>query len=98
MATFTAADGATLSYDDQGNGPTVLLLHGFATTARVNWGRPGVIHALVDAGYRVLTPDLRGHGRSDAPHEPEAYGWDRLVADETGLLDHLGLEAVAIGG
>jgi pimeloyl-ACP methyl ester carboxylesterase len=98
MARFTAADGTTLSYEDQGDGPAVLLLHGFATTARVNWGRPGVIHALVGAGYRVLTPDLRGHGRSDTPHHPEAYRWDRLVGDETGLLDHLGLEAAAIGG
>ncbi|MBO0714752.1 MAG: alpha/beta fold hydrolase [Acidimicrobiales bacterium] len=98
MATFAATDGTIVGFLDRGQGPAVLLLHGFAANAGVNWERSGVIGALADAGYRVLAADLRGHGRSGTPHQPEAYGAARFVDDATGLLDHLGLGAAAIVG
>lgn len=98
MAAFAAPDGIAVEFLDRGRGPAVLLLHGFAANAGVNWERSGVIRALAEAGYRVLAPDLRGHGRSGTPHETEAYGAARFVDDATGLLDHLGLGAAAVAG
>ena len=81
-----------------GEGPLALLLHGFASDARINWHRPGVVAALVEAGHRVVTSDARGHGRSDAPHDPAAYAGDVMVRDAAGLLDHLGAERVDVVG
>lgn len=97
-ASFAGTGGTLLTYDDQGSGPPVVLLHGFAANAFVNWHRPGVVRALVAAGYRVITPDLRGHGRSDAPHEVAAYAFEHFVADLAGLLDRAGVHAAALGG
>ena len=76
----------------------VLLLHGFASNAHINWHRPGVVAALVGAGHRVVTPDARGHGRSDAPHDPAAYADAAMVRDAAGLLGHLGVERCAVVG
>jgi pimeloyl-ACP methyl ester carboxylesterase len=75
------------------SGPTVLLLHGFATSAERTWRDNGWLDLLADSGRSVLAPDLLGHGSNDKPHEPEAY--DRLEAD---VLDKLPPEPVdAIG-
>lgn len=98
METFRSADGSSLVYDDRGAGPAVVLLHGYAATGFVNWGRPGVVDALVDAGYRVLVPDLRGHGGSEAPHEVDAYAASRFVDDVTALLDVAAVPAAVLGG
>ncbi len=77
------------------DGVPVLLLHGWPETA-FSWSRQ--IDVLAGRGCRVIAPDQRGFGYSDAPHEVEAYGVDRLVADLTGLLDALGHEkAVWVG-
>lgn len=51
----------------------VLLVHGFATSARRTWAEPGWIDLLADAGRQVIAPDLLGHGDADKPHDPEAY-------------------------
>jgi len=92
VAHFTAPDGVRLAYEVVGEGPAVLLLHGFASSARINWVRPGVAGALADGGFQVLSYDARGHGGSDAPHQPAAYGADAMVDDARALADHLGLE------
>ena len=98
MPRWTAPDGVNLAYDVRGDGPAVLLLHGFASNARINWERPGVVSALVDAGHTVVSYDARGHGGSDAPHDPDAYGGTTLVDDAVGLLDALGhLDADLVG-
>ena len=55
------------------SGPPVLLLHGFATSARRTWREPGWIDLLNDAGREVIAPDLPGHGEADKPHDPAAY-------------------------
>jgi pimeloyl-ACP methyl ester carboxylesterase len=70
-----------------GDGPTVLLLHGFPDSGDL-WR--GVAPLLVTAGYRVLAPDLRGFGESDAPVGRRHYALDRVVADVVALLDQLG--------
>ncbi|MHB8681002.1 MAG: alpha/beta fold hydrolase [Acidimicrobiales bacterium] len=98
MSTWTAPDGVGLVYDIEGEGPPVLLLHGFASDARTNWIRPGVAGALVDAGFTVVTYDARGHGRSDKPHDPAAYSGGAMGRDASGLIGHLGFESVDLVG
>jgi pimeloyl-ACP methyl ester carboxylesterase len=98
MPTFATFDGIRLTYDDQGDGPPVLLIHGFAADTARNWDRPGVTAALLGAGRRVIALDARGHGRSDKPHDPQAYADRAMVRDVQALLDHLGLAEVdAVG-
>lgn len=71
--------------------PPVVLHHGYAVDATVNWVLPGVVAALVAAGRDVVAPDARGHGRSDKPHSPDRYGEPTMARDLTGLCTELGL-------
>jgi pimeloyl-ACP methyl ester carboxylesterase len=98
MDKFTSFDGTEIAYLDAGQGPAVILSHGFAADHRINWVVPGVVDALVAAGRRVLAPDARGHGRSAKPHEPAAYGGDAMVRDIQSLLDNLELNHVDVVG
>lgn len=82
-----AVNGIGLSFLDEGEGPLVVLCHGFPELA-FSWRHQ--IPALSDAGYRVLAPDMRGFGESSAPADVEAYDVVELCADMTGLLDALG--------
>ena len=101
MATFTSG-GLVLAYDDiQPAGEaagTVLLVHGFATSRAENWRRLGWYGAFERKNYRLVAFDLRGHGESEKPHDPAAYGREALVADIVGLMDHLGLGLVDLMG
>ena len=71
------------------DGLPILLLHGWPELA-YSWSP--LWDDLTAAGLRVIAPDLRGYGGSDAPPDASAYGIDTLVADLTGLLDGLGIE------
>ncbi len=98
MQSFKSFDGVEIVYEDAGSGPPVLLLHGFAADARVNWIAPGIRDAIVAAGFRAIAPDARGHGRSGKPRDPAAYEDDAMARDVSALLDHLGLQTVdAVG-
>lgn len=89
------ANGIDLHVVEVGEGPPVVLCHGFPETWR-SWRRQMV--ALAAAGYRAIAPDLRGYGRSTAPVEPDAYTQLHIVGDLIGLLDALELsEATIIG-
>jgi pimeloyl-ACP methyl ester carboxylesterase len=98
MPRLKSFDGVELSYDVAGEGPPVVLLHGFAADSERNWSRPGVVSALASAGRQVITLDARGHGHSDKPHEPAAYADSAMVHDVENLLDHLGLDCVDVCG
>lgn len=88
----------TLAYHDAGSGPPVILVHGFASHHDMNWGMTGWLERLVVEGYRVIAPDLRGHGQSDKPHQAGAYGPQAFAADLIALMDHLGIgQAPLIG-
>ncbi|TCT40927.1 alpha/beta fold hydrolase [Martelella mediterranea] len=89
-----------LAYFDEGgrDAPPILLIHGFASTASVNWVHPGWLKTLTDAGYRVIAIDNRGHGHSDKPHDPEAYYPSLMAGDASALLNHLELEHAHIMG
>jgi pimeloyl-ACP methyl ester carboxylesterase len=91
------SDGTRLRYLADGDGDTVLLLHGFSGSAEGLYVRPGTFDALVDAGYRVIALDQRGHGDSQKPHDPDAYGLE-MVEDVRRLLDHLEIDAVHLAG
>ena len=80
---------------DQGSGPAVLLLHGFPESA-YSWRLQ--IPALARAGYRVIAPDQRGYGRTDAPEAIEAYALRELCADLMALLDTLGVQCAHVVG
>jgi pimeloyl-ACP methyl ester carboxylesterase len=87
-------DGVRISYQSQGDGPTLLLSHGYSATAQM-WA--GQLDALTHR-YRVITWDMRGHGLSDSPTDPAAYSEEATVADMAAILDGCGVERAAIGG
>ncbi len=89
----TIINGVTMAYDDSGSGPPLLLIHGFPLNRRM-W-RPQ-LNKLPLAGYRVIAPDLRGFGESDAPEGP--YSMEIFADDVIGLMDHLAVEKAVIGG
>ncbi|MFB9743454.1 alpha/beta fold hydrolase [Pseudonocardia sulfidoxydans] len=88
---LSAADGVRLAYREVGEGRPTVLLHGFSSTAVINWIAPGHAAAVAATGRRVILPDLRGHGDSDRSHDPAAYPADVVTDDVFALLDHLGL-------
>ena len=97
MPIFTS-DGVDIAYADAGVGDPILLLHGFASNAKTNWIDPGWVATLVDAGYRVVTYDARGHGQSGKPHRPEDYAQPHMPEDARRLLDHLGIKQAHVMG
>ena len=97
MPSFSTRDG-DFSYLDGGNGPPVVLVHGFASNARVNWRDTGWIDHLTAAGYRAIALDNRGHGGSVKLHDPEDYRLEKMAGDVAALIDHLGLTRVSAIG
>ncbi len=85
-------DGAKLAVHSVGDGRPVILLHGLFSSADMNWISFGHAQTIADAGFRVIMPDLRAHGQSDAPHDPAAYPPDALVRDARAVADALELE------
>jgi pimeloyl-ACP methyl ester carboxylesterase len=88
-------NGIHLHIAEAGQGPLVLLLHGFPESWYV-WRHQ--LQALADAGYHAVAPDVRGYGRSDKPDALEAYSLKHLVADFVGLLDALGERTAVVVG
>jgi pimeloyl-ACP methyl ester carboxylesterase len=95
---YRGADGAALAYRELGDGRPVVLIHGFFSTAYVNWIRYGHAKLIADAGFRVIMPDLRAHGASEHSHDPQAYPRDVLADDAFGLIEQLGLTDYDMGG
>lgn len=90
---FVAANGARFHVAEQGDGPLVLLLHGFP---QFWWAWRHQLPALVDAGYRVAALDLRGYGASDKP--PRGYDTPTLAADVAGVVRSLGEQRAVVAG
>ncbi|HZR37462.1 MAG TPA: alpha/beta hydrolase [Nevskia sp.] len=88
-------NGIRMHYVEQGAGPLVVLCHGFPHLW-FSWRHQ--IPVIAAAGWRVVAPDMRGMGQTEAPAAVEAYDCEHTVGDLLGLLDHLGEEqAVFIG-
>lgn len=95
MPSRTFDDGTTIHYADAGEGePAVVLLHAFPLQSAM-WSPQ--VEALASR-RRVIAPDLRGFGGSDAPDDPGAYSVEVWADDVATLLDDLGLERVVLGG
>lgn len=88
-------NGINLAVYEQGDGPAVILLHGFPELA-FSWRHQ--LPALADAGFRAIAPDQRGYGRSDVPSDVSDYCIEELIADVHGLLDALDLESATFVG
>ncbi len=93
MAHFNR-DGVNLYYEVHGDGPPLLLTHGFSATSQM-WR--GQIEAL-SKNHTLIIWDMRGHGESDAPEDLSLYSEAHTVADMAALLDHLGFDEAIIGG
>jgi pimeloyl-ACP methyl ester carboxylesterase len=99
-------DGVRIAYEDTGDaghprntapeGEPIVLLHG-SGLSRGSWRGLGYIRALKETN-RVITLDLRGHGRSDKPHEPSAYAMPLIVGDVVAVLDGLHIPAAHVAG
>jgi pimeloyl-ACP methyl ester carboxylesterase len=95
---FRARDGLELAYRELGVGRPLVLIHGYFSTATVNWLRYGHAAKLAARGYRVVMPDLRGHGDSAKPHDALFYPPDILADDGFALIEHLELADYDLGG
>ena len=81
-----------------GEGPPILLIHGFASDRVQNWRAPGWYDTLTGAGYRVVAMDCRGHGESQKLYDPAQYAHDIMAGDAIAVMDALGLEAPIVMG
>jgi pimeloyl-ACP methyl ester carboxylesterase len=90
-----AVNGIELFLREQGQGPLVLLCHGWPELS-YSWRHQ--ISALADAGFHVVAPDMRGFGRSGAPDDVNAYSIFHHVGDMVALLAELGATRAAIVG
>jgi pimeloyl-ACP methyl ester carboxylesterase len=87
-------DGVKIHYEVSGAGPALILTHGYSSTAEM-WA--GQIAPLAEH-FKVVTWDMRGHGRSDYPEDPAAYSEAATVADMAALLDAVGAKEAVVGG
>jgi len=87
-------DGVSIYYETHGEGPALLLTHGYSATSQM-WR--GQIEALSKT-FKLILWDMRGHGQSDYPADPGAYSEAATVADMAALLDAVGAERAIVGG
>ena len=95
---WNASDGVQLAFHEMGQGRPVVLLHGLFSDANMNWIRFGHAARIAAEGFRVIMPDLRAHGLSGRPYEPEHYPQGILARDLRELIEHLGLTDFGLGG
>ncbi|MFP3646432.1 alpha/beta fold hydrolase [Paraburkholderia sp. SIMBA_054] len=92
---FAEVNGIRMHYIDEGQGPLVILLHGFPYLWYM-WRRQ--IGVLAEAGFRVVVPDQRGFGQTDRPDSIEAYDMSQSVGDMVGLMKALDEKTAVIVG
>ena len=87
-------DGVNIYYEVHGEGPTLLLSHGYSATSQM-WA--GQVDAFGKT-YKLVTWDMRGHGQSDYPEDQSAYSEAHTVADMAAILDAVGAKKAIVGG
>ncbi len=93
---YVTSKGIRIHYEVEGDGPPLVLLHGFAWKAK-NWYWAGYVDALKPYN-RLILVDARGHGESDKPYDPTAYTLSLHVGDVIAVLDALNLRAAQFWG
>ena len=93
---FFDSNGVRIRYIEQGSGPAIVLMHGYTGTLDRHFVANGVFANLAK-DHRVIAFDLRGHGKSDKPHDPSAYG-EVMAGDVVRLLDHLKIQRAHVIG
>jgi pimeloyl-ACP methyl ester carboxylesterase len=88
-------NGIRMHVAEQGEGPLVLLCHGFPESW-YSWRHQ--LRALAEAGFHAVAPDMRGYGQTDRPEQIDQYTLLHLVGDMVGLVDALGTETAVIAG
>jgi pimeloyl-ACP methyl ester carboxylesterase len=94
----TGEDGVRIAFERLGEGPPVLLVHGFGSSREQNWKTTGWYGSLTEAGRQIVAMDCRGHGKSDKPHDEGAYGHARMAGDVIAVMDAAGIEACDLIG
>jgi len=94
---YRSFDSTRIYFESHGQGNPVVLFHGFTANGE-SWKRTPFYAALLQAGFRVINMDLRGNGRSDKPHNAEAYAHDAEARDIIGLLNALSVRAYQVAG
>lgn len=84
-------NNASLYYEDLGEGPAIITTHGVNENT-LYWSLPGITDRLVQAGYRVISTDMRAHGRTLSTGEPKGYDAETIGDDFGALADHLGID------
>jgi pimeloyl-ACP methyl ester carboxylesterase len=92
---FTSVNGIRMHYVEEGQGPLVILLHGYPFLWYL-WRHQ--IKALAAAGYRVVAPDQRGYGQTDCPKDVDSYDMTHLVGDVVGLMKALDSKSAVLVG
>ncbi len=95
---WTASDGVDLAYHEMGQGRAVVLVHGLFSDGVINWIKFGAAVRLVEAGFRVIMPDLRAHGLSGKPRDPAIYSDGILGRDLAEMIARLDLTDYDLGG
>ena len=93
---YVTSEGIRIHYELEGEGPPLVLQHGFAQRA-TSWHLAGYVDAL-KLQYRLILVDARGHGDSEKPYDPTAYTLSRHVGDIVAVLDALSLRAAHFWG
>jgi pimeloyl-ACP methyl ester carboxylesterase len=91
-------DGFDLAFMDEGEGEPVLLIHGFASSVKVNWISTGWTSFLQDSGFRVIAFDNRGHGQTSISYREEDYAPGKMASDAAALLRHLRISRAHVIG
>jgi pimeloyl-ACP methyl ester carboxylesterase len=93
---FAVSRGFRIRYQVFGSGPALVLLHGFPMWGD-RWKDTGYV-AELESRYQVIVPDLLGHGQSDKPHQPAAYGGKNMASDVIAVLDAAGVDHAHVWG
>ena len=83
-------EGVKINYEIEGEGPELIMIHGFAASIEINWRLPKWIDVLKGEN-RLILVDCRGHGKSDKPKDPAQYGM-KMLEDVVKLMDHLSIK------
>jgi pimeloyl-ACP methyl ester carboxylesterase len=98
VITSVDSAGVAIHYEVTGEGPPIVLVHGFASSLEANWARTGWIDFLVAQGHTVVVLDCRGHGLSGKPHDPKAYEGTQMADDVIAVMDAFGLHQSVLMG